>query len=123
MYQAGVCNIGRAEIARRRRAGDVGLLATAGVLAGLFAIGAPRPARVVAALPAMISASGYLQARLRFCAGFGSRGIYNFGDVGHVEAVVEEDARARDRARAMQIGVASLAIGLGVGLLAVAAPR
>lgn len=121
-YEAGVCNIGPAEIARRRRAGDVGLLAAAGLLAGLVAGGAPRSLRLVVAVPAMVSASGYLQARLRFCAGFGSRGIYNFGEPGAAVGVSDEAARARDRARATQIGLASLAIGVGVGLAAVAAP-
>ena len=36
-YRPGVCNIGPAEIARRRRAGHVGALATVGLLAVLAA--------------------------------------------------------------------------------------
>lgn len=122
-YQPGVCNIGPAEIARRRRAGHVGLGAAIALLAGLVAAGAPRPSRLLVALPAAVAASGYLQARLRFCAGFGSQGVYNFGDIGPTLQVEDDEARRRDRARATQIGIASGAIGLAVGLVAVAIPR
>src|SRR5262245_49155779 len=121
-YQPGVCNIGPAEIARRRRAGHVGLIATIGVLAALVAIGAPPIARLVIAVPAAVSASGYIQARLRFCAGFGSLGVFNFGDVGPTTAVEDPEARRRDRARSRQIGFASGAIGLAVGVAAVLLP-
>ncbi|HUG47181.1 MAG TPA: hypothetical protein VMP67_02090 [Candidatus Limnocylindria bacterium] len=121
-YRAGVCNIGRDEIARRRRAGHVGLALTLGGCVVLLGIGAPPLSRIVLALPAAVAASGYLQARLKFCAGFGSRGIFNFDTVGQSEQVVDEEARRRDRAKATQIGLASLAIGVAVGVVAVALP-
>jgi hypothetical protein len=122
-YQPGRCNIGPAEIARRRRAGHVGLGATVALFAGVAVTGAPPLARISVAVPAALAASGYLQARLRFCAGFGSRGVFNFGPLGQTEQVVDDEARARDRARATQIGVASLAIGVVVGVAAVVLPR
>jgi hypothetical protein len=121
-YRPGVCNIGPAEIAMRRRAGHLGLGAAIGTLALLLLVRAPRPARLAVALPAAASASGYLQARSRFCAGFGSRGVHNFGELGHAVDVADAEARTLDRARATQIGLASLAIGVGVGLIAVAVP-
>jgi hypothetical protein len=121
-YQPGTCNIGPAEIARRRRAGHVGLGATVLLFGGLVAVGAPPVARLSVAIPAAIAASGYLQARLRFCAGFGSRGVFNFGPLGEVAQVSDDAARARDRARATQIGLASLAVGVAVGVLAVLLP-
>ncbi len=121
-YLPGVCNIGPAEIARRRRAGHVGLGAAVVMLGGLVGVGAPRPVRLLVALPTAIAASGYLQARFRFCAGFGSRGIYNFGELGQTVQVEDAEARRRDRARSNQIGVASLAIGVAVGVVAVGLP-
>jgi hypothetical protein len=121
-YQPGVCNIGPAEIERRRRSGHVGLLVTVGLFALLVAVGAPPLARLILVLPAVVSAAGYLQARFRFCAGFGSRGVFNFGQVGQTEQVVDDDALRRDRARARQIGLASLAIGIAVGVVAVLLP-
>ena len=87
-----------------------------------MAIDAPPLARLFLVLPAAAAASGYLQAWLKFCAGFGSRGIFNFGPVGDTQQVVDEEARARDRARANRIGLASLAIGVAVGVLAAVIP-
>jgi hypothetical protein len=121
-YQPGVCNIGPAEIARRRRAGHTGLVATIVVLVALVAIGAPPIARILVALPAAIAASGYLQAHLRFCAAFGSLGVFNFGEVGTTQAIEDAEAHRRDRFRARQIGVASGLIGLAVGVVAVLLP-
>jgi hypothetical protein len=121
-YRPGACNIGPAEIARRRRAGHVGLLATAVSLGVLVAIDAPPAARLIVGLPAAVAASGYLQARLRFCAGFGSRGVFNFGPLGQTQKVADGDARAQDRSRANQIGLASLAVGVAVGVLAMLLP-
>ncbi len=121
-YRPGVCNIGPEEIARRRMVGHVGAVATVALLAVLVAIGAPPPVRLLVALPAAGSASGYLQAWLRFCAGFGARGVFNFGSLGSTDQVVDAEARARDRARSNRIGLASLAIGVAVALLAVALP-
>ena len=121
-YQPGVCNIGPAEIARRRRAGHTGLLAAVGLFAALVVIGAPDWTRFLVAIPAIGAASGYLQARLRFCAGFGSMGVFNFGEVGPTERVANEPDRARDRMRAFQIGAASFAIGILAGLSAVVLP-
>lgn len=121
-YQPGVCNIGPAEIARRRMAGHVGLIATVAVLAILILIDAPPVARFVAILPAAASASGYLQAWLKFCAGFGSRGIFNFGPLGRATSVTDDEARAMDRRRSRQISLGALAIGMVVGVVAMLLP-
>lgn len=121
-YQAGVCNIGPAEIRRRRRTGHVGLIATVGLAALLIAGGAPPLARLLVGAPAMLAASGYLQAHLRFCAAYGTLGLQNFGEAGEAVAVADADARARDRARSRQIGLASFGIGAAVGVLAALLP-
>jgi len=121
-YRPGSCNIGPAEIGRRRRVGHVGLVASAVLLGVLVAVGATPVVRLMVALPAAASASGYLQARLKFCAGFGSKGVFNFGPLGQIRLVPDQAARAEDRSRATQIGLASLAVGLAVGLAAVLLP-
>src|SRR5687767_11046609 len=89
-YQPGVCNIGPAEIARRRRAGHTGVIAAIALFAALVVIGAPDWMRFLVAIPAIGAASGYLQARLRFCAGFGSMGVFNFGELGNTERVASD---------------------------------
>ena len=92
------------------------------LFAVLVAIDAPPLARLLVAAPAIIAASGYLQAWLKFCAGFGSAGVFNFGDVGTTEAVADAAAKRADRRRALQIGAASFAIGIAVGIVAVLLP-
>lgn len=121
-YRPGVCNIGPAEIARRRQSGHTGLIAAVILFGVLVAIDAPPLARLLVAAPAIIAASGYLQSWLRFCAGFGSIGVFNFDDVGTTQRVVDAAARRADRRRAIQISLASFAIGIAVGLVAVALP-
>lgn len=121
-YQPGVCNIGPQEIRRRRRAGHAGLAASIVLLAFLVAVGAPPLARLLVAIPAAMAASAYLQAWLKFCAGFGSRGIFNFGEIGETHEVIDADAHARDRSTSRQIGLASLAIGVAVGIVATLLP-
>lgn len=115
-YVAGVCNIGPAETARRRRAGQAGAAATVGLAALLTAARAGRPWRLLLAVPAALSAAGYLQAAHRFCANFGWRGVFNFGSLGSVESVEGAAARAEDRRLAVRIALQSMAIGLAVAL-------
>ena len=121
-YAPGVCNIGPAEIARRRMAGHLGLLASVAVFVALVALGAPHWTRLILVITAAVSASGYLQAWLHFCAGFGSKGVYNFGPVGTVNEVADSTARALDRSRSRMIGVAALGIGLVVAVAAALLP-
>jgi len=120
-YQAGACNIGPAEIARRRRTGHVGLIITLALLGLLLALDAPSWLRLVLFVPAAIGSAGYLQAHYRFCADYGWRGVFNVGErAGHDRTTTVADAEARrvDRRRAMLISAGSGVIGLAVTLLA-----
>jgi hypothetical protein len=73
--------------------------------------------RLLLFIPAAAGASGFLQAALRFCAGFGSRGLFNFGpEVGTTQSVEQAEFRLQDRKRAGQIGLFSALIGIAVAL-------
>jgi hypothetical protein len=111
-YRPGACNIGPAEISRRRRAGVTSLLVAAGLGVILLALDAPAAARLLVALPLAGGAVGLLQAHFRFCAGFGLAGVRNFGDLGSVERVEDAAARRADRSRAIAIFLAGAGIGL-----------
>jgi len=117
-YIPGTCNIGPEEIALRRRSGHVGLAVTAALASALIRSDLHPAWRLTLALPAAGAAAGYLQARQRFCANFGFRGVYNFTTRGHEQQVTNEEALAEDRRRALQIGAASAGIGLGVAAAA-----
>ncbi len=121
-YRPGACNIGPAEIARRRRAGYTGL-AAAGVLAvALVALDAPTAARWLVALPLAGGAVGFLQARFRFCAAYGMAGVRNFAELGSVERVEDTAARRADRSRAVAISLAGAGIGAAGALAFVLLP-
>lgn len=120
----GVCNIGPAEIRRRRRAGVVNGIATVAGLTAAVALGLPRPMRLALAVPAGLSAVGFLQARSRFCAAFGMLGVFNVGeDLGRPEPVAEAAARREDRRTAFRIVTWSAAIGVATASASMLLPR
>lgn len=121
-YRPGACNIGKQEIDRRRRLGHVGAVATAGFFLVLVALGVPDWWRFAVALPAAGTAVSYLEAALKFCVAFGTRGVFNFGPLGSLAAVADPSARSRDRLRALEITLVGLLIGLAVGAIAVVLP-
>lgn len=120
-YVPGVCNIGPAEIAKRKQTGWVGLIATV-VLWSLF-VGFEVPAvwRLALFVPAMMSATGFLQASMRFCAYFGFAALFNLGEVvGATDTIVQAEYRAQDRRKAWQIIIYAALIGALVALIAYA---
>jgi len=121
-YRSGTCNIGPEEVARRRRAGHAGLIATVVLLAVLLALHVPPVFRLGVFVPAAGAAIGYLQAWFRFCAAFGVRGVYNFGPLGRTSSVDNPAAVAADRAMARRLALASTAVGLVVAIAAVLLP-
>jgi hypothetical protein len=120
-YIPGVCNIGPEEIARRKRSGWVGLIVTL-VLWGVFVwFNTPAIFRLLIFFPAMASASGFLQAYMNFCAGFGFKGVYNImKPAGQTETVQQKEFRTKDRQKALQIFAYSAAVGLAIALIAYA---
>jgi hypothetical protein len=116
-YRPGACNIGPAEIARRRRAGITGLSVTAALAAGMVLLDAAPVVRLAIAAPLFFGLLGVVQARSRFCVGFAMAGIRNLGALGDQSRVDDTEARAADRRRAMVI---TGAVGAGSVLIAVA---
>lgn len=121
-YQPGVCNIGPAEIRRRRRAGWIGLVSAVVLAIVLVALGVPSIVRLLVAIPAALSISGFLQAHMRFCAGYGMAGLQNLGEIGEQHRVEDDAARATDRRQALKIHAASILGGLGIALILVIVP-
>lgn len=122
VYQPGVCNIGPAEIRRRRASGWLGLALAVVYLALAFALGWPAPWRLLVAVPVFLSAQGFLQAAFRFCVGFASRGLYNFGALGAEESVQDAEFRRKDLRKALIITALALAIAVVVALGAYLVP-
>jgi 6,7-dimethyl-8-ribityllumazine synthase len=121
-YLAGACNIGRDEIARRRRSAVLLTAVTALVAVGLVATGLPHVARWAIAPFAAGAAISWLQVVRRFCVAFGALGVRNFGRLGEQVRVEEDEARAADRTRALTMILQGGAIGLGIAALLVILP-
>jgi len=118
-YIPGVCNIGPAEIRRRRQSGYVGLGATAVFAAILMGLQAPAVWRLLIFLPVSAAATGFLQAQQHFCARFGMVGLFNFrSSVGRTDTVLQAEFRAKDRRTALRIVGYSSLIGVAAALTA-----
>ena len=117
-YIPGVCNIGAAEISRRRQSGWIGLGITVLLWVLFFILRVPAPWRLFLFLPASLGASGFLQAAFHFCAGFGMRGVFNFGsEVGKTDTVEQAEFRRQDVRKARLIGLYSGLIGAAVAVV------
>jgi hypothetical protein len=112
-YIPGVCNIGRGEIAARRTAGWIGLALTVVFWLALVYFKASGEWYTLIFLSSLISASGFIQARMHFCAAFGIRHFFNFSpQVGSVEIVMQRELWAQDRRKAFQIIAYTVFTGL-----------
>jgi len=118
-YIPGVCNIGPAETKRRKQSGWVGLALTVILRGILVYINAAPVWQLLLFFPAMMSATGFLQAYMHFCAYFGFASLFNFGNVGKTDSVQQVEFRVRDRHKAWQIVTYSVLIGILVSVLAV----
>jgi len=117
-YQPGVCNIGSAEIARRKRTGWIGVGATGILGLVLFFFHVPAVWRLSLFVPAFVAATGLLQGFIHFCAGFGIRGVFNLGPkVGKTEDVQQAEYRRKDKRKAFQITAYSALIAIGLAIV------
>ena len=108
------CNIGPAEIARRRRSAIVFTALAAAVAVALLALQVPTPARLALFPFAAGAAVNWAQVFHRFCVAFGALGVENFGSrVGEVEKV-DPALRAIDRRRVAQLVLEGSAVGAAV---------
>ena len=116
-YIPGVCNMGTQEIKRRMRAGWGGAVVTI-IVWGVFVwLETPAVWRLALFFPASMSAMGFVQAYSHFCAYFGFASLFNLGDLGKTDTVVQAEFRSQDRRKAWQIVTVAFGIGVAVALL------
>jgi hypothetical protein len=118
-YIPGVCNIGPEERRARKRVGWIGLVLTVVLWLALVYFKASGGWYTLIFLSSSLSASGFIQARMRFCAAFGIGHFFNFSPhVGGVEIVTQKELWALDRRKALQIIAYAVFSGLLVTLAA-----
>jgi hypothetical protein len=115
------CNIGPAEIARRRRSALVFTAIAAVVAVALVGLHVPPLVRLSIFPFAAGAVVTWLQVGHRFCVAFGAFGLENFGRLGD-ERGVDPSQRAADRRRAAQLILEGSLIGALVALALVIAP-
>jgi hypothetical protein len=119
-YIPGVCNIGPAERRARGMVGLIGLVITIVLWVIFILVHIPQIWRFFIFLPASLAATGFLQSAFHFCAGFGMKGVFNFGpEVGKTDTVLQAEFRKKDREKALFILFLSMVVGAVVGVAAV----
>jgi hypothetical protein len=118
-YIPGACNIGKEEINKRKQFGVIGLILTILTYSLFVYFEASRGVRFLTFIPAVISAIGFLQARMRFCVYYGLAEMFNFDSLGKPSKVENDEFVKKDKKRARLIIYSSVLIGVVVGLIAV----
>ena len=101
----------------RKRTGLFGLVATIILWGAFIWFDVPAVWRLTLFIPAMMSATGLLQAYMHFCAYFGFASLFNFGELGKKDSVDQVEFRKQDRRKAWQIVIYSILIGVIVAAL------
>jgi hypothetical protein len=109
-YIPGTCNMGREEIKRRKAGGWAGLVLTVIAITLLLWFSAPHWMRLAVFIPAVMGATGFIQAYNKFCVYFGFGHMFNLGEVGKTDTIDQKEFRAKDRARAWQLLAYAFAI-------------
>jgi hypothetical protein len=115
------CNIGPAEIARRRRIAIALSIGTVALIAVLVAAHAPLATRLLVWPLASGVTVTWLQVVRRFCVRFGATGVENFGPLG-AESPVDRAIRAADARRAMAMILEGILVGTLVTIALIALP-
>jgi len=113
-YQAGVCNIGGAEVARRRQVAYLGAVLFLAAAAFSIINNYSAVASLIVIIPALIFSIGFVQSRKRFCLAYGLMGTFNFAKLGSITKVEDKAALAADRKTALAILVQSLGLSLAL---------
>lgn len=122
-YAPGVCNIGRAEIGRRKLIGWIAVAITALSGAACFTLNAAPAWRLLLFFPATLAALGFLQAARHFCVRFGLGGVSKVGpNVGQTDTIEQAEYRNKDRRTALRIIGLSVLVGAVVAAAAYVTP-
>ena len=119
-YQAGVCNIGGAEVAKRKQLSYVG-----GLIFLLFLLIAvlqdfSLTETSAAFAPAILFSVGFIQSRRKFCLAYGLMGTFNFAKIGTLTRVEDRDSLKADRSTAISILLQALGLALLLTSIALA---
>lgn len=119
-YQAGVCNIGPSEVARRRQVAYLGGALYISFLAFAILKDFSSVTTLTALFPAIIFSVGFIQSRRKFCLAYGLMGSFNFQKLGSLTQVEDQISLKADRSTAISILTQALGLALLLTSLAIA---
>jgi hypothetical protein len=119
-YQAGVCNIGPSEVARRRKVASLGGALYISFLAFAILKDFSSVTTLTALFPAIIFSVGFIQSRRKFCLAYGLMGSFNFQKLGSLTQVEDQISLKADRSTAISILTQALGLALLLTSLAIA---
>jgi hypothetical protein len=118
-YQSGVCNIGPAEIKRRRQGALVGAVLFA-ISTLLFVVtNASTSTRLITFIPALLFAVGIIQSKRRFCVAYGFMGVFSLEKLGATKKITLNQDLKADRKYAVKLLLQSVAIAIVLTALVV----
>ncbi|MFM1758311.1 MAG: hypothetical protein RL193_888 [Actinomycetota bacterium] len=102
-YVAASCNIGPAEIKRRKQGALLGAILFA-ITTLLFVLtDAPTSTRLLVFIPALLFSVGIIQTRRKFCVAYGFLGVFSFEKLGATRKItINQDLKA-DRKYAIKL--------------------
>lgn len=121
-YIPGMCNINRAEIAYRCKAGYISLLILIVIAALLFTFDAPNWTRLVLFVPFFLTIISFLQAKKKFCVSYGASGKQNATEGSKAATAVNPQDALADKKRARQLNVQAAAVAAVLSVLAFLVP-
>ena len=118
-YISGTCNIGPAEIKRRKQGAYLGGALYLIVSISLIASDASKSARLWVFLPAALFAVGYIQSKRKFCVAYGFLGIFNFEKLGKTTKIKVNEQLKADRKYALKLSAQALLLAIILTLLTI----
>jgi predicted nucleic acid-binding Zn ribbon protein len=123
-YVPGVCNINPNEVKKRRNVGHIGLVILVVLLVVFLVLNISRYIRIILFLPAFISAIGYLQAKNKFCVGYGGAGQQHADtDSALAVKVTEVPALSADKKRSRQLNLQAFIAALVITVITILIPH
>ena len=118
-YISGACNIGPAEIKRRKQGAYLGGALYLVIAIFLIATNASSTTRLWVFLPAALFAVGYIQSKRKFCVAYGFLGIFNFEKLGKTTKIKVNQELKADRKYAIKLSVQALLLAIILTLLTI----
>ena len=119
-YEAGVCNIGASEVARRRQVAYLGGALYTFFLALAIIQDFSSVTTIAALIPAILFSVGFIQSRRKFCLAYGLMGSFNFQKLGSLTQVEDQISLKADRSTALSILAQSVGLALLLTCIAIA---